>query len=183
MEWRRLAVERTVDRESGSYPSTTLLEAALGVLGRQTAEAGRDLSLIERFMPRVTAWEKSMAERTRRIMLVEDDHAHRLVMERTLCDVPRSDVVAVTSGENALVAMAAHAFDLLIVDLHLGSGLTGMEFVVKAREHNEVIPIVMLSGVDAEDLSRVARKCRANAAMVKPCDPAEMLALIERLLG
>ena len=162
-----------MDRDSlDTAPRVSLVQLGMQALGAALGD----------FRQRVDEWEAEMV-RKRRVLVVEDDAATLAAVCGALGEVERTEIVPAQSGEAAVREIAQRAFDLLVVDLNLGGGLTGMAVVDHARRHNEVVPIVLLSGIDGDELARIARRCRANAWREKPCDARELAALVAGLLS
>lgn len=112
-----------------------------------------------------------------RILLVEDDHDVRLVVELMLLDagyeVDATDSVA---GGHGL--LNCRSYDMVLADGRLGDG-TGMMVADKARELGN-IPVLIVTGyafeLPREDLARYK-------FLLKPMRPRELLAAIRRVLS
>ena len=68
-----------------------------------------------------------------------------LILERIL-SLQGYDITAVTSGEDALPLIQPDAFDVAILDLNLGHGMSGMEVLAHFREEAPDTSILLLTG-------------------------------------
>lgn len=92
----------------------------------------------------------------RRVLIADDDHGVRAMMSfyfNALHCIPHT--CANTQG--AIDELAAHSYDLLVLDLYLGDE-PGMEVLRWMREHRLQIPTVLMSG--SEDIFAVEQARR-----------------------
>jgi len=111
-----------------------------------------------------------------RILLVEDDDAHRAAIQRHLT---RSgyDVTGVADAERALGAFDAVSPDLVLTDVRM-PGLTGIELLERLRESSETPVIVMTAFSDMQGAID-AMKAGAYDYMTKPLD----LDVLDEVIG
>jgi ribonuclease P protein subunit RPR2 len=117
-----------------------------------------------------------------RILLVDDEPALRELLRVTF----EGAHVRVDEAESALEAEARikkRRPDVIVLDLRM-PGMSGAELCVrlKAAERTKMIPIVLLTGADEEDL-RGVKRCGADALVRKPFSPLDLLATVEGLAG
>jgi response regulator RpfG family c-di-GMP phosphodiesterase len=117
-----------------------------------------------------------------RILLVDDEPALRELLRTTLESVE----ITVDEAESALEAEARirrKRPNLIILDLRMpGMGGTELCRRLRADEATKDIPIVLLTGAEAEE-ARAAQRAGASALVRKPFSPLELLAVVERLVG
>jgi DNA-binding NtrC family response regulator len=103
-----------------------------------------------------------------RILVVEDDVAHRCALERHL---GRSgyDVLACDSAEQALTRFSAFAPDLVISDIRLG-GMSGMELLSTLVERQPGTRIVLITAHDDMQMAVDAMSNGAADFLMKPLD-------------
>ena len=116
-----------------------------------------------------------------RILLVDDDPALRTLLKTTF----EVADVAVVEAENAVAArrkIRSARPDVIVLDINM-PGTTGLELCaeLKAAPATRDIPIVLLTGSDGG--SGAAKKAGADAFVLKPFSPLELLAVAERLAG
>ena len=114
----------------------------------------------------------------KRILVVEDDPALRVVI-RMVLERAGYEVSEARHGEEALESIGVGAPDLIIADLRMPV-MGGVELVDRIRSNPTTvsIPVVMLSGLQVES----ATSQRADAVVIKPFEPAHLLASIDRAL-
>jgi response regulator RpfG family c-di-GMP phosphodiesterase len=117
-----------------------------------------------------------------RILLVDDDPALRTLLKTTfeIADV------AVVEAEDAAAArrkIRSARPDVIVLDINM-PGTTGLELCaeLKAAPATCDIPIVLLTGSEG-GTSAAAKKAGADAFVLKPFSPLELLAVTERLAG
>ena len=117
-----------------------------------------------------------------RILVVEDDQDIAQLVARYL---EKSGFVpeVVSSGRDALTAVAAQAPDLIVLDLMLPQ-LDGLEVcrAVRAREATAAIPIIMLTARAEESDRIVGLELGADDYLAKPFSPNELVARVRALL-
>lgn len=95
-----------------------------------------------------------------RILVVDDDLTARLLMRAALRKAGHAVVLAV-DGEDALRQFAADPVDLVMLDVEM-PGLSGYEVCVRLRaQAGDLLPIVMVTGMD--DLQSVDHAYEAGA--------------------
>ncbi len=109
-----------------------------------------------------------------RILLVEDDEllaaGIRDALERALYAVEW-----VPDGPQALAALQASSFELVILDLGL-PGLDGMEVLRRLRGGGGATPVLVLSARDAANDRVLGLDAGADDYLIKPFDLDELLA-------
>ena len=107
------------------------------------------------------------------ILIVDDEPKNLAVLESVLDD-PGYRLVRATSGEEALLALMADEFALLVLDVRM-PGMTGFELaqMIKERKKTSRIPIIFLSAYYNED-QHILEGYVAGAVdfLQKPVNPA-----------
>ncbi len=85
-------------------------------------------------------------------ILIVDDEPKNLVVLETLLDAPHYRLVRATSADQALLALVAEEFALLILDIRM-PGMTGFELaqIIKTRKKTAQVPIIFLTAYYNED--------------------------------
>ncbi len=116
-------------------------------------------------------------------VLIVDDHEGMRAMLRKMLE--RAGVGAVrdaASGAAALALLAARDADLVLCDQTMPE-MDGLSFLRAARAASSRARAIMISGRDDAGFADEARAAGADAVLVKPVSPREVLAAIERVLG
>lgn len=114
-----------------------------------------------------------MTEPPVKILIVDDEPRNLAVLE-TVLDDPGYQLVRATSGDEALLALMAHEFAVLVLDVRM-PGMTGFELaqMVKERRKTARIPIIFLTAYYNED-QHVLEGYTSGAVdyLHKPINPA-----------
>ncbi len=114
-----------------------------------------------------------------KLLVVEDDRTVGQYVKRGLEEAQyNADWVA--DGGEALEAIAAAPYDLVILDLRL-PGLTGLEVLRTLRDRGHAMPILVLTAQDSVDFKVDALRAGADDYVTKPFAFEELLARIEAL--
>src|SRR5688572_2157539 len=116
-----------------------------------------------------------------RLLLVDDDSGFRALLRTTFEDV-EVDVDEAASASEAEDRIAASQPDVIVLDI----GMSEMDGLASCREltrsaDTSSIRIVLLTGM--EDVEEVAGAAGADALLLKPFRPLELLGVVERLAG
>jgi DNA-binding response OmpR family regulator len=121
----------------------------------------------------------SDAERSPRVLVVEDDEEIAQVLQRSL-RLEGYEVKVAGDGEAALATASSYVPDLVILDLGLPK-LDGLEVARRLRAHDDV-PILMLTARDALDARVEGLDSGADDYLLKPFERQELLARMRALL-
>ncbi|HEX4445314.1 MAG TPA: response regulator, partial [Polyangiaceae bacterium] len=113
-----------------------------------------------------------------RILLVDDRPENLMALEVLLRHLGH-ELVQVGSGEEALAALTTgDEFALILLDVRM-PGLDGLETAARMRERGAVhAPIIFVTADGATPHERRAYELGAADVLVKPIDPAELLAKV-----
>lgn len=116
----------------------------------------------------------------RSILIADDDDAVRQVM-RIALQQAGYDVCEATNGAEAIRAMHAAPFDLIITDV-LMPERDGLEMIMHVRRRNPNIKVLAISGADNALFLANAAGLGATQVLRKPFRVAALLALVADLL-
>lgn len=119
---------------------------------------------------------------SKRILLV-DDYPDALEIWGLYLRSLGYEVIEADDGLKAVAKAHEYKPDIIILDLEL-PGITGFEAAVRLRESAETrdIPLIAATGYSHLKQLNHARACGFDAIIVKPCEPAALVAEVERLL-
>jgi CheY-like chemotaxis protein/predicted regulator of Ras-like GTPase activity (Roadblock/LC7/MglB family) len=117
-------------------------------------------------------------------ILIVDDQTEVRQMLRSAVETLGSDfkVVAVPSGEEALLMTTSQTFDLLVIDVLL-PGISGLELIQRVRNRTPEIKIILVTGVIDPKIRRQVADAGVHAFFLKPVETADFLDAVERSLG
>ncbi|UFH48005.1 sigma-54-dependent transcriptional regulator [Pseudomonas sp. KNUC1026] len=113
-----------------------------------------------------------------KILLVEDDRALREALADTLT-LAGHDFEAVGSAELALRAVADEPFSLVVSDVNM-PGMDGHQLLARLRASHPQLPVLLMTAHGAVERAVDAMRQGAVDYLVKPFEPAALLALVAR---
>ncbi len=116
-----------------------------------------------------------------RILVVEDEKAIQLALSGLLRREGYEVEVAGT-GEEALAKLGDATFDLVITDLALGRGISGMDVLREAKALRAETLVVMITAHGSETIAVEAMKAGAEDYVPKPFDNDEIRLVVHRAL-
>lgn len=113
---------------------------------------------------------------SRRVLVIDDNEAHRQVVADVLADEGYQVALAAT-GEAGLAEARASRPDVLLLDL-LMPGMDGASVLEELRRdaHLSRVPVVVTTGVHTPHLKRLLRP---DAVLFKPFGVSELLRAVE----
>jgi two-component system response regulator MprA len=119
------------------------------------------------------------AERTARVLVVDDD-PRMLTMMRRVLEADGYGVVMAADGQAALDILRSESIDLMILDVMMPD-LDGFDVCRTARRES-LVPILMLTALDAGADKVTGLDCGADDYVVKPFENDELMARVRALL-
>ncbi|MCF7202796.1 sigma-54-dependent transcriptional regulator [Pseudomonas oligotrophica] len=116
-----------------------------------------------------------------RILLVEDDAALREALGDTL-ELAGYDYHPVASAEAALAALDTQRFTLVVSDVNM-PGMDGHGLLCSLRRQHPGLPVILMTAFAEVEKAVEAMRQGALDYLVKPFEPARLLALIARHAG
>jgi len=122
------------------------------------------------------------APRRSKILIVDDEPFNVDYLEQELADLGY-ETISATNGQEALDKVAADAPDLILLDVMM-PGMDGFTVCrrLKAQEETRLIPIVIMTALDAKADRITGIQAGADDFLTKPVDEAELVARIETAL-
>lgn len=124
-----------------------------------------------------------MAERKRRILVVEDEGPVRALVARHL-ERSGFEVAQASDAEQVLLRVSRdeEPFDLVLTDIHL-PGLSGVELLRLLLTDAPLRPVIMITGDADEGLARDALNCGAAGYVLKPFQLRELEAAVQQAVS
>jgi len=116
-----------------------------------------------------------------RILIVEDEQAIALALSGLLRKQGH-DVAVVHDAPSAIAKAQAGGFDLILTDLALGRGGSGMDVLAASREAHPGVPVLMITAHGSEKIAVQAIKAGAEDYVPKPFDNDEIRLAVSRAL-
>src|SRR5689334_19686446 len=125
----------------------------------------------------------SMARKSRKALVVDDQPNIRRVVRAYLETVQKCEVTEAENGVDAIKKLLESPVDLIITDLVMPE-MTGLELLGYVRRHESFrhIPVIMLTSQGDETDRRKALALGVNDYLVKPFAPLSMKPVVEKYL-
>lgn len=116
-----------------------------------------------------------------RIMFIDDDDSVREAVSEIL-ERKGWKVDAFSNAEVALSALRGGHYDCILADINM-PGLSGMNFLLMARESAPDVPVVMVTGYPSIDLAVEAMKIGAVDFLAKPFKTEELEIIVRKAVA
>lgn len=118
------------------------------------------------------------------ILTIEDHAGIRKLIKITL-QFEGYQIIEADSGDSGLAAVLAQTPDLVLIDVMLPGRIDGLEVCRQIRQSPSTrhLPIILLTALDRPSDLQKGRDAGANAYLVKPFRPLELIDRIAGLLG
>lgn len=115
-----------------------------------------------------------------RVLIVDDEMSVRGVLRRALAD-PRYAIREASDGEEALEILEAEGADIVLSDL-LMPRITGMQLLERAKQIDDTMGFIMLTGVGTMENAIEALRNQADDYLLKPFNIEEVRISVGRAL-
>ena len=116
------------------------------------------------------------------ILLVEDEPGIQLAIKGLLRREGHAVEVAST-GRQAVDELGSGAFDLVLTDLSLPEGLSGLDILRHVKSTHPAIPVILITAYGTEDTAREAVEQGAFAYVPKPFNNDQIRDVVRRALA
>ncbi|HLG87813.1 MAG TPA: ATP-binding protein [Alphaproteobacteria bacterium] len=122
------------------------------------------------------------AKKRCKLLLVEDNATNRLITGRAMSEAGH-EVMAVSSGDEALNALDRGTFDVVIMDINM-PGLNGFETtkIIRAINYSEALRIIGLTADVTTETKRRCLEAGMDLVLTKPASVSVMLKAIDDLV-
>ncbi|MGH6770679.1 MAG: response regulator [Xanthobacteraceae bacterium] len=181
-----LAAFVTDSRKARVQPFVILVAASKDEAAAMAANAGVD-GVVAR--PADATQARVLMERCihvrlpKRIMIVDDSLTMRSIVRKILAASRfRMDIVEAQEGIAALKQLATGKYDVVFLDYNM-PGINGVETLSEIRRQYPRLGVVIMTSTADEELAERARLAGASAFLKKPFYPADIDAILHRILG
>jgi CheY-like chemotaxis protein len=116
------------------------------------------------------------------VFIADDHEPMRALLRKVLERAGVGDVRDVKSGADALAALQERRADLLLADMTMPE-MDGVALTERVRADNLATRVIMITGRGDARTGDAARAAGADAVLVKPIAPRDLLAAIEQLFA
>ena len=117
-------------------------------------------------------------DRIKKLLVVDDEASHRMMIEAVLQDVGWL-VEEAESGEEALQILEESRPGVVLLDMRM-PGMSGQETLQKILEIHPGLPVIMLTAHGTVDSAVEAMKLGAYDYLSKPADNDELIAVLDK---
>jgi CheY-like chemotaxis protein len=105
-------------------------------------------------------------------------------MESELLESLGHEVLQAANGEEALRSAREHRPDLILLDVMMPPGLTGIQVCneLRADKHTRDIRVIVVTGVDAKHALEESIIAGADDFLAKPINPLELIVRVRSML-
>jgi len=116
------------------------------------------------------------------VLVVDDSSSMRNLVSMTLTD-DGFEVIEACDGRDALQKLSGQKIHLVISDVNMPN-MDGITFVTEMKKlpAYKFVPVVMLTTEGSDEKKRAGQAAGAKAWVVKPFQPAQLLAGVRKLL-
>ena len=115
------------------------------------------------------------------VLIIDDETEIRESLE-TLLEMEGFDVETAVSGEEGLLRIGEHPYDLVLLDLAL-PGRDGMDILSEIHAHDERLPVIMITAYGTVENAVRAMQSGASNFVQKPWDNEKLLADVRAAVG
>lgn len=114
-------------------------------------------------------------------ILWADDEIDLLKSQITFLKAKGYDVTTATNGHDAVEMSEAEDFDVVLLDESM-PGITGLETLERIKANNQLVPVVMITKNEQENLMEEAIGAQISDYLIKPVNPNQVLLTLKKLL-
>lgn len=114
------------------------------------------------------------------IAIVDDDQAVRVGLGNLMRSIDVANELFPTA--DAFLNSDLDRFALVLSDIQM-PGMSGLDLLARLRELRPDIPVVLMTAFPDERVRERAEMAGAVRLFIKPCDPDELIELIETLIA
>ncbi len=115
-------------------------------------------------------------------LVVDDSAVMRKVLSGALARAGITEVDQAEDGERAVAAVTAAEYGLILMDWNMPK-LSGLDAVKQIRALGKTVPIIMVTTESEKARVVEALKAGANNYILKPFEPAAIVAKIKEVIG
>ena len=115
-----------------------------------------------------------------KILVVDDDAAHRLMLKTVLAD-DGYEITEAGDGAAAVAAVESRFYDMILMDLKM-AGMDGLEALRRIKALSPGIPVIIMTAYASVGTAVNALKSGASDYLTKPVDIDELKILIDKTL-
>ena len=110
-----------------------------------------------------------------------DDEMESLQSQKLFLEKKGYEVQTLTNGFDAIDYVKENMVDVVLLDESM-PGITGLETLAKIKEINAIIPIVLITKNETENLMDEAIGCQISDYLIKPVNPNQVWLSLKKII-
>ena len=121
-------------------------------------------------------------EKLKSVLAIDDNATQLKIFEKILSS--SYDLALIKTASEALALLNTRDFDVIILDIEMPD-ISGFEFLHEMRKIPQYMgkPVIIVTNHTEQELLLHAENSSAFGVLIKPVDPEEMIAIIEKALA
>lgn len=124
--------------------------------------------------------KRAMKNDTLNILIADDDQISSMVLEIMLNHLGHNAVTIVESPKAAIKAASNSSFDLILMDIHFGNGIDGIQAYEKISKTQD-IPVIYMTSVSDNEIYNRAKKTDFLEFIIKPVLVTSLSSALEKV--
>ena len=116
------------------------------------------------------------------ILIIDDDPRLCRGLQLKLREIGYRAFVA-GNGWEGMHQLEKHQPDLILLDMHIGSGMDGVQFLAKLRQQDEKLKVIVISAYTSDVADAYTKGLQFEEHVGKPFDLEFLLERIEKYIG
>lgn len=121
-----------------------------------------------------------MKEDTLNILIADDDQISSMVLEIMLNHLGHNDVSIVESPKEAIKICDDKHFDLILMDIHFGNGLDGIQAYEEISKSHD-IPVIYMTSVSDNEVYKRAKETNFLDFIIKPVLVTSLSSVLKKI--
>lgn len=122
----------------------------------------------------------------RSVLIIEQTESFRALLKKMLTDMGAGEVVATSSGKEAVENCANHDYHIIVCDYDLGPGKTGLHVLEELRLNGSIAPstvFVMLTATVDKSIVLSCLEHKPSAFISKPFNFNDLKSRLDKILN
>lgn len=119
----------------------------------------------------------------KKLLFVDDSASMRQVVGIAMKNAGY-EVTTAVDGRDGVARLDDGRYDAIITDLNMPN-MNGIELIkaVKSHGNNKFAPVIMLTTESSDDMKKQGQAAGAKVWVVKPFNPEQLVAVLQKLIG
>ncbi|OCB76498.1 tetratricopeptide repeat-containing hybrid sensor histidine kinase/response regulator [Flavobacterium crassostreae] len=152
------------------------LKSTLGTGSAFSFDLELDIEENKNYSTQQTKATDYSALQNKKILIVEDNKINQMITKTMLKNKGVHSVI-IDNGEEAMEHLKRHAYDLVLMDVHL-PGINGTVATKEIRKFNTITPIIAVTAISLDENREMLLSFGMNDVVTKPFTPEDFYSII-----